>query len=325
MVKAPIFLVGAERSGTTLLRLILDSHPEIAFGEEFEYAVDLVGKNGEVPDMETYRKYLEVNRVFSTSGFVFDESLGYLELVDGFLRRRQQQKGADHVGATVHYGFSKALRLWPDARLIHIVRDPRDVSPSSVEMGWAGNVWFGLDKWIEAEDEWDSVKDSLSPSQSLQVKFSELINDHEATVQRVCDFIGVSFTEAMFSYADDTDYSRPAPGRASTWQTKLSRKEVRQIETRLGDRLTDLGFEPSGYPPVEVTPSLLRFLELDSRIRMFKKRSELYGLPLVASGFLARVTKNEGWQRSVQLDINEVEKNHLKKSWSDDSGNRSSQ
>ena len=323
-VSAPVFLVGAERSGTTLLRLILDSHPDISFGEEFEYAVDLVGSDGEVPDMDQYRKYLEVNRIFSGSGFVFDAGLSYFELVDGFLRSRQQKKGADHVGATIHFGFSKALKLWPDAKLIHIVRDPRDVSPSNVEMGWAGNVWFGLDKWLEAEDEWAAVKDVLAPGQALTIKFPDLINDHRTTVGSVCDFIGVSYTEEMFSYVDDTDYRRPTPGLAASWQTKLSPKQVRLIEARVGDRLEQLGFEPSGLAPLAVAPRSLAFLKADHRVRKFTKRADLYGWPLTISGFLARATNDENWQRAVQLGINDIEKGRLRKSWSDSDGQRSS-
>lgn len=323
-VSAPIFLVGAERSGSTLLRLILDSHPEIAFGEEFEYAVDLVGDNGELPDLDTFRRYLSVNRIFAGSGFVFEEGRTYFELVDGFLRTRQESKGAAHVGATIHFGFSKALKLWPDAKLIHLIRDPRDVSRSSIEMGWAGNVWFGLDKWIEAEDEWDSVEAGLTPERALTVKFSDLINDHEATVRSVCDFIGVEFTDAMFSYAEDTDYQRPTPGLASSWREKLSPKQIQQVEARVGDRLEARGFEASDHARLEVDARSLALLKADNRVRRLRKRAELYGWPLTVSGYLANATRDENWQRAVQLGVNEIDKARLKKSWSDSDGPRSS-
>ena len=49
MIEEPIFLVGAERSGTTLMRLMLDSHPDVAFGEEFEFAVTHIGADGTFP------------------------------------------------------------------------------------------------------------------------------------------------------------------------------------------------------------------------------------------------------------------------------------
>lgn len=53
-VDKPIFLVGAERSGTTVLRLMLDHHPQIAWCYEFEYAVDQMLDNGDFPKLEAY-------------------------------------------------------------------------------------------------------------------------------------------------------------------------------------------------------------------------------------------------------------------------------
>ncbi|MEL7520985.1 MAG: sulfotransferase, partial [Cyanobacteria bacterium J06553_1] len=50
-VAQPIFLVGAERSGTTLLRIMLDHHPQQAWCHEFEYAVDLLDESGGFPPL----------------------------------------------------------------------------------------------------------------------------------------------------------------------------------------------------------------------------------------------------------------------------------
>ena len=57
--RAPIFLVGAERSMTTLVRLMLDHHPQLAWHEEFEFAVDFMPDEG-CPDVAAYRGYYMV-------------------------------------------------------------------------------------------------------------------------------------------------------------------------------------------------------------------------------------------------------------------------
>ena len=73
----PIFLVGAERSGTTLLRLMLDHHPKIAFNYEFEYAVNQINLNGNWPDLPAYYDYLSTNSIFLNTHFTVDHNLDY--------------------------------------------------------------------------------------------------------------------------------------------------------------------------------------------------------------------------------------------------------
>jgi|GEM_PF-5624238 len=53
MISEPIFLVGSERSGTTVLRLMLAHHPQIAWCQEFEYAVDRVSDDGNFPNLKS--------------------------------------------------------------------------------------------------------------------------------------------------------------------------------------------------------------------------------------------------------------------------------
>ncbi|MDH3680169.1 MAG: sulfotransferase [Acidimicrobiia bacterium] len=324
MIDQPIFLVGAERSGTTLLRLMLDSHPEIAFAEEFEYAVELMGDDGSYPDMAAFERFLETNRMFSTSGFEFDASKPYPELIDGFLRSRQEAKAAPYVGATIHFGFAKALKIWPKAKLIHIIRDPRDVSPSCMAMGWAGNVWHGLDKWIEAEDEWAAVDNGLPEEQKLTVRYVDLVDDHTSTLASICRFIGVDYTSDMLSYSTETDYQEPRPGVARRWRGNLGDHDVQLIEARVGHRIEELGFEPSGLKPITVGPFRVSWLRWNDRWGKVKLRMQRFGLRLTLADLAARVLRNDDWQRSLRLRFNEIELIHRKKSWADESPLRTS-
>lgn len=303
---------------------MLDSHPEIAFCEEFEYAVELMGDDGSYPDMDEYARYLETNRIFASSGFEFDDSKSYPELVDGFLASRQEGSGARFVGATIHFGFSKALQLWPKAKLIHIIRDPRDVSPSVVAMGWAGNVWYGLDKWIEAEDEWIEVEGDLDPNRKLTVHFSDLVADHVGTLSEICEFIGTAYSPAMLDYANETDYEVPKPGVAKDWTTSLPDGDVQLIEARVGRRMEALGFQLSDLPPIEVGPAKRQQLYWMNRVGKLRSRVQAFGLRLTVLDLVARATRNEKLRRSLYNEFNQISTARLKKSWADDSPTRSS-
>lgn len=162
LVSKPIFLVGAERSGTTVLRLMLDHHPDIAWCYEFEYAVDKISNEGDFPSLNEYYKWLEAHRIFQDTGFIIDPGLSYPQLINSFLGQKQEQARKPIIGATVHRHFDRLLYIFPDARFIHLIRDARDVARSCIGMGWAGNVYMGVERWIEAELLWAKLSQNLS-------------------------------------------------------------------------------------------------------------------------------------------------------------------
>lgn len=324
VVTQPTFLVGAEQSGTTLLRLMLDSHPEIAFAEDFGYVVDGVSHNGSLPTAADFKARTDSSRAFAASGFTIDESLPFQDMVSGFLQSRQQQKGALHAGATIHHRFSRTLWIWPEARFIHVVRDPRDVAPARVREGFAGNVWHALDSWVKVEDEWATLSHQVPADRLMTVRFSDLVADHHSTLTAICRFFGVDYTSQMLNYALDTDYQEPSKNLAGDWRLYLDDRDVQLVEARVGRRLVELGFEPSGLPPIELREKDRARLRRQDQIGRTIKRLGSHGVRLTMADFAARAIGNRGMQESLRLQIDEVERLSRKKSWSDEAKYRTS-
>ena len=225
-MESPVFLIGSERSGTTLLRLMLDHHPDIAFNLESEFLVSEISDGGIFPDVASYRRKLREDRVFQHSSFDIPDDLDYHALVNDFLRQKLERDRKRIVGATVHFGFSRLRYLWPRAKYIYLLRDGRDVACSVVDMGWAGNVFVGARWWIDAEREWAEFQKSLARDIWIEVRYEDLVANSEAQLRRICQFIGVSFSDRMFDYTEVSNYALPDPAQSSKWRRRMSPVEM---------------------------------------------------------------------------------------------------
>lgn len=303
--RSPIFLVGAERSGTTLLRLMLDGHPQLAFQYEFELAVDCVPDGEGWPDLNEYYDWLRTFRFVDPPPHI-DESLDYPSLVRSFLEQKRVRDGKPLVGATVHRHYDRLLRIWPDARFIHIVRDPRDVARSNVAMGWAGNVWVGAERWIEAERLWERVSATLEPRRFIEVRYEELVRAPERTLGRIAAFIGIPFDRAMLDYPRRSSYRPPDASRTEQWRATLSARETRLVEARVGDLLAARAYAPSGLPPVEVGPLARLALRAESRARCAHVAVRGLGIGLWSQRLIAERVGPKWWRDRVRRSINEV-------------------
>jgi hypothetical protein len=307
-----VFLIGSVRSGTTLLRLMLDHHPRIAWSNEFEYAVDLIPDAGGWPDLQAYYDWLETHRIFLATGFEIARNLSYPDLIKSFLEQKRKRGGKVLVGATVHHHFDRLLGIWPDARFIHLLRDGRDVARSCIPMGWAGNMWTAPDPWIKAELLWDRLYQSLPADRWMTLTYENLITDPTTQLTRVCQFIGESFDPQMLEYHRHTTYERPDPKLIGQWKRKLSEYEIRLVESRIAPMLAQRGYQLSGLPPLEVTPAMQRQLRRQDRWSRAKFRFERYGPWLFGVDFLSRRLRIRPWYKSVRLRLNEIDKTHLK-------------
>lgn len=313
MIPRPVFLVGSVRSGTTLLRLMLDHHPQVAFLWEFEYAIQKMSDAGEHPPLPAFHRFLSTDRIFRVSQFGLDPALSYPQLVDGFLRQYRDRTGKSLVGATVHYHFDRVLHLWPDARFIHICRDGRDVARSRIDMGWAGNVWTGVEAWIEAEALWSRLRERLTPDRYIEVSYEELVRQPVQTLEQVCGFMGVSYDPAMLDYSRDSTYGPPDLKMIEQWKRKLSPHEVRLVEARAGEMLERRGYALSGRPPLRLTPLAVLSLRLQDfwAVRV-RNRVARYGPLLFGADLFARRLGLHRLHERVRLRINQIDMAYIK-------------
>lgn len=310
-VVEPVFLVGSERSGSTLLTHMLDHHPQIAWALGLEFAVAPLEKPGEWPPLAVYYDYLDTNRIFQTSGLRVVPGLGYVELAHDFLAQERRRKGRPLVGATVHRNFDRLTWLFPACRFIHLVRDARDVSRSAIGLGFVGNVWRGAQWWVEAESLWSHLRRQLTDDRVHEVRYESLVREPLETLRRICDFIGVPYSPRMLSYPEDTKYKAPDAALADQWRRDMSAREIRIVEAVAGPLLVARGYALSGLPPLRLGSFEQLWLRENDRCRRIRFRIGREGIALVAGEFLAR---RLGWRsaaRRLQRRRNQIEMRYL--------------
>ena len=283
---APFFIVGPERAGSTMLRLIVGHHPDVGHCEEMNYVTPVLGR---IDDTASFAAYLEHHPEFLATGYNVDTSLSFAELARSFLEQRRALDGRPFVGATVHHDFDKLPILWPKARYIFLNRDPRDVARSCVRMGWCGTCWHGAGGWLEAQRMWDRLKATASADHVHEIRYEELVRRPEPVLESLCEFIGVTYTPEMLAIERDTTYERPSPRYAERWRRRASAREIGEVEARIGRAaLIAAGYEPSGLPQRRVGVLARAGLALRDRLNRMRFRVARYGFPLWCAQLVAR-------------------------------------
>lgn len=241
---APIIVHGPLRSGTTVFRLMLDAHPQISNPGEFDYIFSYAQlRNGR---LWYDRGALKKHRGFQDSGLVMDESASDQAIFESFIRQlRARKEGA--FTFNVHHRIESVRDLLPGARFIRLLRDPRDVSKSCIEMGWAANTYHAVNHWIEVETAWERMKQKIPADDYLEVRFEDLVVDSEAVLRKVCSFLGVAYDPVMLRYPETSTYSAPDPSVAYKWRKRMPESAARLASVKAQALITARGYEiPAG-------------------------------------------------------------------------------
>lgn len=116
------------------------------------------------------------------------------------------------------------LSMFPEGKMIHIVRDPRDVISSLKMQRWTPSSINELITWYNAiMDQWQIQKALLNSNQFIEIRFEDLIDDQEKAVRDLCVFLGIQFDSNMLNL----DLSKHNIGR---FKQDLSTPETHAIE-----------------------------------------------------------------------------------------------
>jgi len=204
----PVFIGGAGRSGTTLLRVMLNAHRNLCSGPEFKIIPDIIPiynllkSEGYSGIMKSYHnEHSDINDIFAN-------------FLSGFFDNFQENNGNKRlVEKTPHnvYVMKELGEIFPNAKFIHIVRDGRDVASSLVKMNWFGAnnepVWYvknienASKYWIQSVLKGiNDANDPILKGRVKLVRYEDLITDPKKVLESVLEFIGEPWDDAVLEY-----------------------------------------------------------------------------------------------------------------------------
>lgn len=305
-----VFLCGSLRSGTSLIGLMLNEHPQINNPGELDFLFDQITHDGQTPDIHIYHERLKTDRIFQDNNLIIDDTLSYRALIQSFTQ--QLSRPDSTLMVNIHRCFDRIPYVLPDAKYIHLIRDPRDVARSSIGMGWAGNVYYGVDQWIDSEHDWQQLQKKILPEQYLQIRYEDLILSPAEVLAEICAFVGLDYSDNMLNYDQNSTYSKPDPSLVAQWKKKLSPRQIQHVESRVEPLMQEHGYALSGHQLVHI--GVLEKLKLKMGNKFFKWRFSVdrYGFRLQAKDKLSTVFNILPMKKQVYLEKRAIDINYLK-------------
>jgi hypothetical protein len=187
LLKEPVFIISSIRSGSTLLRVMLDTHSQIHAPHETHLGGVHVQFNGRFAASAMNEVGLD------------EVQLDHL-LWDRILHRELTRHGKTLIvnkTPSDAFRWRRILDCWPDARFIYLLRHPAAIADS-----WSrAKPNASRARVVEVVKPYmDAVEEARANQDGLTVKYEDLTIDPERELRRICEFIGIEFEPAMIDY-----------------------------------------------------------------------------------------------------------------------------
>jgi hypothetical protein len=306
-VSSPVFMFGFERSGTTLLSMMMGAHPKLAVplsvtGLWYKYAQrlsdyepldtdaaleKLVGDILKEERITLWDEVIEYDDVMANlKGNTFSSVIAAFHQVYALKKRKPFWGNLDIVTLDE---MPVANSWFPDARFLHIVRDGRDVALSHETMP------YGAANTLDCAQSWDrrlttniKMGSMLPQNRYKMVRYEDLVLDSAKTLGGLCDFLDLDYSSEMLNYTSMVDAKipddrrwlwpeldkKPQKSKCYGWKQKMDDKRRIVFEGEAGSLLRELDYETWSTVPKSVMGYLFEFwcfLGREGRIRRLSK------------------------------------------------------
>ncbi|GAB4301009.1 MAG: sulfotransferase [Marinilabiliales bacterium] len=285
------FILSRPRSGSTLLRFMLDAHPEIAIPPECTYIIDLYHKYNNKTKWDEKRKIKfikDLQKSYKIESWFIDFDIYKEALINNnelnsyskickythlYYKTPYTKKDIKIIGdKNPIYSIytNKLMKLFPGSKYIILTRDYRDNVTSIQKTDFEAPA-IPLLAW-----RWSKVYNNLFndckkfPNNFISIKYEDLISNPEKTLKNICMFLNIEYHENMLNYADKKDefyklydfkhiqqyfgnlFSDFSKDSLEKWKTNQCEKQIKVIESIAGDTGELAGYEKE-YTQVKST------------------------------------------------------------------------
>ena len=240
----PIFVVGCQRSGTTLLRVMLNKHSKISIPEEshfvsnivnnfkdvsYDYKLSLDDKNRLFDVILSVPRFLTWNiKQEQLKSIIFSEDNTTIPDVINSIFNFKTGNGDDVMWGDKTPEYTMCVddihKFFPSALFIHIVRDGRDVADSFKMRKWYGwSIFQRAKHWMNYTQAAIDFGNKINKDQFINIRYEDLVLETEKTLKKICDFLQISYEENMLTYMDDVEKNITDVEKESKVHKKLKR------------------------------------------------------------------------------------------------------
>ena len=273
----PFFIVGSGRCGTTLLRAILEAHPDVHVPPEtynLGEALRAYRRYSRLP-WGTLLRVVLTHFEYQPHWETFDLDMGPLfrqlaasppaaRNLAGVLNALYRAHATLHKPTAIRWGdktpnnthcLPQLRAVFPDLRAVHVVRDGRDVVSSflrlnQLDLVGASRHWIRRVRTAQAFG-------ARHPDQYLEVRYERLVSQPRSTIEEVATFLGLAFDERMLRHHElvlrlgDVERLPHLQGvqqaihaeAIGRWRTEFSAAQVVELERLMGPTLARLGYD----------------------------------------------------------------------------------
>ena len=279
MKNPPFFIIGAPRSGTTLLSVLLANHPEVyidgdsvglSLAENIERYKVRLAMDLSRPRKEVFQEVIagsyknRLARIFDVHQLdQFPDVRSYAaHSIEQFAAKHGKKIWGDKTPELI-FKVPELLQWFPDARFIHVVRDGHANSVSLHKRQYM-DLRLATQYWKDCNAYGLALEHILGNAQYLLVKYEDVLSQPTQTLETVCQFLGIPYEASMLALDQSADTSSENSyvgkqldaSKVHQWKKQLNTQQIQTVERIAGDLLHHFGYEHETMPDPKQAQSL---------------------------------------------------------------------